>query len=173
MGTGISNSTPQHASAGLMDEIVTFWKLAALNPANSEEDRSTLQRQLESYHNQIIEKVKKSKNQNAQGQNMLWNAGVLRPSDLAHFAGFKPAMEMCLLDWKDCPVDGLPNVGASSLHHSRFTGGKPSVKGDDGTISWPQIQGTHCMSLKESRDNTKETPGNLLVQEGSFRTTRI
>ena len=54
-----SNSqASQNACASLCDELVTLWKLAALNPCISPQERSLLKQRLISYHTTVIEKIK-------------------------------------------------------------------------------------------------------------------
>ena len=42
----------------MCDEVVTLWKLAALNPCISPAERETLKQRLIQYHKTVIEKVK-------------------------------------------------------------------------------------------------------------------
>ena len=48
----------QNACASMCDEVVTLWKLAALNPCISPAERETLKQRLIQYHKTVIEKVK-------------------------------------------------------------------------------------------------------------------
>ena len=48
----------QNACASMCDEVVTLWKLAALNPCISPEERETLKQRLVQYHKTVIEKVR-------------------------------------------------------------------------------------------------------------------
>ena len=53
-----SNSqASQNACASMCDELVTLWKLAALNPCISPAERETLKQRLIQYHKTVIEKV--------------------------------------------------------------------------------------------------------------------
>ena len=53
-----SNSqASQNACASLCDEVVTLWKLAAINPCISPGERSTLRERLIQYHLNVIEKI--------------------------------------------------------------------------------------------------------------------
>ena len=53
-----SNSqASQNACASMCDELVTLWKLAALNPCISPSERETLKQRLIQYHKTVIEKV--------------------------------------------------------------------------------------------------------------------
>ena len=47
----------QNACASMCDEVVTLWKLAALNPCISPAERETLKQRLIQYHKTVIEKV--------------------------------------------------------------------------------------------------------------------
>ena len=47
----------QNACASMCDEVVTLWKLAALNPCISPAERETLKQRLIQYHRTVIEKV--------------------------------------------------------------------------------------------------------------------
>ncbi|OQV21645.1 Zinc finger SWIM domain-containing protein 8 [Hypsibius exemplaris] len=153
MVNGISTTAPQHASASLMDETATLWKLAVLNPANTDQDRAVLKAQLTSYHLKCIEKVRKSKSQNPNGQNVPGLGTALRQADIDLFPGFKPAIEVCSLDWKDYPVELAAAFSRSSLISGlKHIGG--AEKGVADAISnrgdrCPQIQGTHFVCLNE------------------------
>jgi hypothetical protein len=60
-----SNSqASQNACASMCDEIVTLWKLAALNPCISPEERDSLKARLINYHTTVVEKVR-----------LLWSRG--------------------------------------------------------------------------------------------------
>lgn len=53
-----SNShASQHACSSLCDEIVVLWRLAALNPGISPEERKMLQQQFKDWHLKIVDKV--------------------------------------------------------------------------------------------------------------------
>ena len=47
----------QHACASLCEELVTLWRLAALCPANLQEERVELDLQLREWHIKTVEKV--------------------------------------------------------------------------------------------------------------------
>jgi hypothetical protein len=57
-----STHASQHACSSLCDEIVVLWRLAALNPGLSPEERELLQTQFKQWHLKIIEKVCKEEN---------------------------------------------------------------------------------------------------------------
>lgn len=52
-----SSHASQHACSSLCDEIVVLWRLAALNPGLSPEERELLNAQFKQWHMKIIEKV--------------------------------------------------------------------------------------------------------------------
>lgn len=53
-----SNShASQHACSSLCDEIVILWRLAALNPGISPDERKMLQQQFKDWHLKIVDKV--------------------------------------------------------------------------------------------------------------------
>lgn len=49
----------QHACSSLCDEVVVLWRLAALNPGLSPEERDMLHNQFTTWHLKITEKVRK------------------------------------------------------------------------------------------------------------------
>ena len=51
----------QYACSSLCDEIVVLWRLAALNPALSPQEREQLKVQFKTWHLKVLEKVAKSK----------------------------------------------------------------------------------------------------------------
>ena len=94
-----SNSqASQNACSSLCDEIVTLWKLAALNPCISPKERSLLKQRLKNYHDNVIEKIQTNQT-NASAQK-----SKKTTMDLELFPGFKPAIEACMLDWEDYPI---------------------------------------------------------------------
>ncbi|XP_035214833.1 zinc finger SWIM domain-containing protein 8-like isoform X3 [Stegodyphus dumicola] len=91
----------QHACSSLCDEVVILWRLAALNPALSPQDRQTLFGQLRCWHVKTLERVWKTKNNSSN------NGNTIKRADIEVFPGFRPAMEGCLLDWSDYPIPGV------------------------------------------------------------------
>lgn len=51
----------QYACSSLCDEIVVLWRLAALNPALSPQEREQLIAKFKGWHLKVLEKVAKSK----------------------------------------------------------------------------------------------------------------
>ena len=103
-----SNSqASQNACASLCDEIVSLWKLAALNPCISPAERGTLRKKLVEYHQTVIEKVQANQGGATGSVVKPVNPRTGRPSDLELFSGFKPAIEACGLGWQDYPIAGV------------------------------------------------------------------
>ncbi|XP_065226578.1 zinc finger SWIM domain-containing protein 8 homolog [Planococcus citri] len=93
---GNSNSYIYQASAArLCDEIVSLWRLAALNPAISPKERASLCWKFKDWHFKIID--------------LIWNNWKHTPSafDLHNFPGFKPCVEACKLTWVNFPLPGI------------------------------------------------------------------
>nr|XP_011443902.2 zinc finger SWIM domain-containing protein 8 [Crassostrea gigas] len=99
-GSG-ANAT-QHAASSLCDEIVTLWRLSALNPKLSPIQRDDLVVKFREWHISTIEKVKKARS----SVNGASNTGM-KKNDLENFVGFKPSIEACNLEWTDYPIPGV------------------------------------------------------------------
>lgn len=110
----------QHACSSLCDELVVLWRLAALNPALSSQDRQALLSQLCSWHVKTLERVWKTRSGGSS------SGTAIKRADIDVFSGFRPAMEACLLDWNDYPISGVTyHEGGgrrwySSYVHARF-----------------------------------------------------
>ncbi|GFR32079.1 zinc finger SWIM domain-containing protein 8 [Trichonephila clavata] len=91
----------QHACSSLCDEVVVLWRLAALNPALSPQDRQTLFGQLRCWHMKTLERVWKTRTSSNNA------TSSIKRADIEVFPGFRPAMEGCLLDWSDYPIPGV------------------------------------------------------------------
>ncbi|XP_006813582.2 zinc finger SWIM domain-containing protein 8-like, partial [Saccoglossus kowalevskii] len=112
-----SSAASQHACASLCDEIVTLWRLAALNPTLTPQECQDLWEQLRHWHTQVIDKVRKGRG--------------IRKADIELFSGFKPSIEACLLDWSEYPVDGIACINRHpSLHHKIVEGQSSQTAGD-------------------------------------------
>ena len=119
------NSSSQHAASSLCDEIVTLWRLAALNPALSPIQRDDLSTQLKDWHMLSIDKVRK-----ARGSNVNANGNTaIKKSDIEIFPGFKPALEACQLDWCDYVILGVTYVEKHPPHW-RFSFGRVTQDSD-------------------------------------------
>ena len=95
----------QNACSSLCDEIVTLWKLAALNPCISPKERNMLRERLVDYHNTAIGQILANQ-QNVSNSSSSSKNGR-KSSDLEMFPGFKSAIEACMLDWEDDPIPGV------------------------------------------------------------------
>lgn len=51
-----STEATKHACAGFCDELVTLWRLAALNPKLSDDEREEIKSQLQEWHQKAVEK---------------------------------------------------------------------------------------------------------------------
>ncbi|KAL1434581.1 hypothetical protein MTO96_011669 [Rhipicephalus appendiculatus] len=99
----------KHACSSLCDEIVVLWRLAALNPALSPQDRRSFFVQMGEWHVKTLERVCKVRagSNNVVGTGGNGGLSGARRSDLDVFPGFKPSLEACLLDWTDYPIEGI------------------------------------------------------------------
>ncbi|XP_071953686.1 zinc finger SWIM domain-containing protein 8-like isoform X2 [Antedon mediterranea] len=95
-----SSMQNQHSCASMCDEIVTLWRYASLNPANSPAQRKQFGAEFRKWHLQVIESSKKGRRVGGGGANV-------RKVDMDVFSGFKPAIEACLQDWNDFPIEGV------------------------------------------------------------------
>ncbi|KAL0280565.1 UNVERIFIED_CONTAM: hypothetical protein PYX00_001825 [Menopon gallinae] len=101
----------QYACSSLCDEIVVLWRLAALNPGISPEERLLLEKKFLNWHTKIIDTVTKARGNVIVGNN---SNNV--------FPGFNPAVQACRLDWEDYPLPGITyTVGSNQLYHCPFT----------------------------------------------------
>ena len=100
-----NSSSSQHAASSLCDEIVTLWRLAALNPVLSPIQRDDLATQLRDWHVITIEKARKTR-----GSNVTNASSTIKKVDIESFPGFKPAIEACQLDWSDYVIPGVTFV---------------------------------------------------------------
>ncbi|CAG0886031.1 unnamed protein product [Cyprideis torosa] len=120
----------QNACSALCDELVTLWRLAALNPALTASEKELMVSKFREWHLQVVRHVKRSRQSapnNGNGGNGGKNTAFGR-NDLEVFTGFKPAIEACSLDWSDFPLAGIVDhilYGESSLGCLRTSeGGK-------------------------------------------------
>lgn len=100
-GSGGANIT-QHAAASLCEEIVTLWRLAALNPKLSPVQRNDLSVKFKEWHLSTVEKVRK-----ARGVSINNTGNGLKKNEIENFIGFKPGIEACSLAWDDYPIPGV------------------------------------------------------------------
>ena len=97
-----SNSSSQHAASSLCDEIVTLWRLAALDPRLVPSQRQDLCSQLMEWHLATINKVRK-----ARGTNVPGGSNSVKKSDIEIFSGFKSGIEACQMSWDDYDLPGI------------------------------------------------------------------
>ena len=118
-----SLTPPVHqACASLMDEIVTLWRIACLNPLlNDQEEKESFREQLTQWHQNVVERLRKfctqilNSNSNTNGNiwssvpgsnsSTLTNANnfekLLKRLDMDLFSGFLPAVAACEMNWHE------------------------------------------------------------------------
>jgi hypothetical protein len=105
-----------------MDEIVTLWRIACLNPLlNDQEEKESFREQLTQWHQNIVERLRKfctqilNSNSNTNGNiwssvpgsnsSTLTNANnfekLLKRLDMDLFSGFLPAVVACEMNWHE------------------------------------------------------------------------
>ncbi|XP_014289772.1 zinc finger SWIM domain-containing protein 8 homolog [Halyomorpha halys] len=104
----------QHACASLCDEVVILWRLAALNPALSPQERSLFSNQFNEWHLKIVDKVEKSRPLHANTAYQTERITKNLASSIEVFSGFKPAISACQLDWEDYQIPGVTYQGGAS-----------------------------------------------------------
>ncbi|CAL1538876.1 unnamed protein product [Lymnaea stagnalis] len=110
--SGNSANATQNAASSLCDEIVTLWRLAALNPKLSPSQRQDMLEKFRDWHISTIEKVRKARSNSSST-----SATGIKKGDVEIFPGFKPAIEACALTWEDYPI---PGITYSAKDGSRF-----------------------------------------------------
>ncbi|XP_046360327.1 zinc finger SWIM domain-containing protein 8 homolog isoform X2 [Haliotis rufescens] len=160
-GNSSANAT-QHAAASLCEEIVTLWRLAALNPKLSPIQADDLCTKFKEWHIQTIEKVRK-----ARGSNSSSSGGNIKKSDIENFPGFKPAIEACQMTWEDYPIPGVTysdKDGSRYVYHF-------SSKGSDGEGKKPsRVQPvTICSEDIISTDNSRTLAHSQRSQDARAR----
>ena len=118
---------PVHqACASLMDEIVTLWRIACLNPLlNDHEEKETFREQLTQWHQGVVERLRKFctqiLNNNTNANSNIWSSvsattasnlasannieKLLKRLDMDLFSGFLPAVSACEMNWQDFDFD--------------------------------------------------------------------
>ncbi|XP_039277484.1 zinc finger SWIM domain-containing protein 8 isoform X2 [Nilaparvata lugens] len=104
--------------------MVVLWRLAALNPGITPHERRTLQQQFNDWNAKIINKIKTRSVTTTSSSSSSHNAAnqASRQSfpGLEVFAGFKPAIEACALDWEDYQIPEVTySDGASWLYYTQ------------------------------------------------------
>ncbi|RUS70320.1 hypothetical protein EGW08_021917 [Elysia chlorotica] len=106
-GSNIGIAT-QNAASSLCEEMVTLWRLGALNPKLSPYQRKDMLSKFRDWHISTIEKVRKARSN---------TSNPPKKGEVETFPGFKPAVEACALTWEDYPI---PGVTYSEKDGSRF-----------------------------------------------------
>ncbi|XP_053669312.1 zinc finger SWIM domain-containing protein 8 homolog [Anopheles marshallii] len=142
----------QHACASLCDEIVVLWRLAALNPGLAPDERDMLHAQFTTWHLKILDRV--AKNMVASSSHSSKQQQNLR-NDAELFAGFKPAIEACYLDWEDYPIEGVTHTqDTNPMYHCPFTCFKQNSDSRIDTTVPSQVTSTAPMAM--SQGNVKQ-----------------
>uniref|UniRef100_A0A182LRB1 SWIM-type domain-containing protein n=1 Tax=Anopheles culicifacies TaxID=139723 RepID=A0A182LRB1_9DIPT len=137
----------QHACASLCDEIVVLWRLAALNPGLAPDERDMLHAQFTTWHLKILDRV--AKNMVASSSHSSKQQQNLR-NDAELFAGFKPAIEACYLDWEDYPIEGVTHTqDTNPMYHCPFTCFKQNSDSRTETSVPAQVTSTGSMSMAQ------------------------
>ena len=162
-----SNAT-QHACASLCDELVVLWRLAALNPGLAPDERDMLHAQFTSWHLKILDRVAKcmvasSSHSSKQQQNLR--------NDAELFAGFKPAIEACYLDWEDYPIEGITHTqDTNPMYHCPFTCFKSNGETKTDCCPAGQVNSSQAVlqnNVKQFHSNHHHHHGNLAVVSSS------
>ena len=158
-GNNASNSS-QHAASSLCDEIVTLWRLAALNPALSTIQRDDLIIQLKDWHIKTIDKVRKGRS------NMAGGSSTVKKQDIEIFPGFKPAIEACQLSWDDYYIPGVTFV-EKGRRQWRFTFSSRLTDGERNKGARPKTQNiaVHKVSLLDAIKPPGGSAGNRKSQD--------
>ena len=116
-----NTSLVQQASSALCDEIVQIWRLIALNPRLNNEERNSIYMKLCTWHLAIIERICRQKTTTTNistTTNGVYTSPTINSNndrtlnqkrrDIDIFPGFLPAIEICQIDWNNCPY--YPNI---------------------------------------------------------------
>ena len=114
-GLSVNHTPPVHqACASLMDEIVTLWRIACLNPEIGDE-KHMYREQLIEWHHETLEKLRKFCNSIINNNSNIWlpqqqqnnksnvtnGEKLLKRLDMDLFSGFKPVISACLINWDE------------------------------------------------------------------------
>ncbi|XP_070544794.1 zinc finger SWIM domain-containing protein 8-like [Ptychodera flava] len=147
-----TSAASQHACASLGDEIVTLWRLAALNPLLGPQECQELWDQLRNWHTSVIERVRKAR-----------GSGIRR-ADIELFSGFKPSIEACLLDWSEYPVEGIQCVTRHPSLRGKVVEVAPCVQ-NVGTEPQPGLDPSNVKITSEASDNHKVSSQNVVAEK--------
>ncbi|XP_050525577.1 zinc finger SWIM domain-containing protein 8 homolog [Daktulosphaira vitifoliae] len=150
-GPAGNTNTASHACALLCDEMVTLWRLAALNPSISPDHRVSLKIKFQDWQGKIFSRVVKHRNTS--------NSKALNHfrQDMEIFVGFKPASEACDLNWDDYPLPGITygttcccDNNGGCCEHVKNQGTASNYVGDNGNAT--QLALDECfLDLKNNR----------------------
>lgn len=172
-GNQNSSSSSQHAAASMCDEIVTLWRLSALNPSLSPIQCDDLAQQLKDWHIKTIDKVRKARTSMPGGNT------AIKKTDIEVFSGFKSAIEACQLDWRDYPITGVTYVERDrprwKFSFSKGQDENRRQRGKAGTVS--QTSGAprsamdaalvQCRRQLSQEQNTSDLEPSMVNQDGA------
>ncbi|CAB0008630.1 unnamed protein product [Nesidiocoris tenuis] len=149
--SSVNSHGAQHACASLCDEVVILWRLAALNPALSSQERTTFKNHFSEWHMKIIEKVEKNRNIHSstsgyQAERLTKNLST----SIDVFSGFKPAIAACQMDWDDYPIPGVTYQGGASWLSQPITCFKNSDSKTESTVNQQINPISHQLSVMAS-----------------------
>ena len=120
---GCSTQPVHQACSSMMDEIVSLWKIACLDPnLNDPEEKLAHKEQLLHWHNAVFERLRKfftnilNSNSNS-GSGNLWSSAssssasssnyekLLKRLDMDLFLGFSPAVAACEMTWTEFDLE--------------------------------------------------------------------
>uniref|UniRef100_A0A146L3I4 Zinc finger SWIM domain-containing protein KIAA0913 n=1 Tax=Lygus hesperus TaxID=30085 RepID=A0A146L3I4_LYGHE len=134
--SSVNSNGTQHACASLCDEVVILWRLAALNPALSSQERTMFKNHFTEWHMKIIEKVEKNRNIHSTSGYQAHQDRLTKnmSTSIDVFSGFKPAIAACNMDWDDYPIPGVTYQGGASWLSQPITCFKNSDSKSDSTV---------------------------------------
>ncbi len=97
------NHTPpvHQACAILLDEIVSLWRVACLNPLLSPEELASFGELLGNWHRQTYDKLRRFCNSASDKMHLL------RRLDVVYFSGLEPAINSCRMTWAEFRLESL------------------------------------------------------------------
>lgn len=173
-GNGGSSGSAPHAAAGLCDEVVTLWRLAALNPSLIAAQRNDLSLHLSQWQKQCLDRLCRVRQMNSQTAGGTGSSQP-RAADLeAVFPGFRPAIEACQLDWTNLALpDGVADLLKYRSQWGQVSGAWAPTKAGFATVnsnvvSSPTSQSgnSDCVpGVKEEASTHKADGSNIWLKE--------
>lgn len=159
-----NTASAQYSCSLLCDEIVTLWRLAALNPGLSPGERSDLRNHLKQYHLQVVERVSKTLESGEGNASRLINRLPIEHCrfNLETFPGFKSAIESCFMTWDDYHLPGITyQAPIIAQCQCQVRVGDSIFSPSDASLISPLSQGALSPSLPVLRDKQYRTFSQL------------